>query len=148
MESASARVISVFGGMARVSVASPVSCARCEAGRGCGGGLLGSGKAERQVDIRIPEGMSLKAGDRIRLVISSQQLLNAAALAYGVPLAGLLVAAGAGWLLTGDDLLSALTGAAGLIAGVWTSRWHVAAQSMCDRFVPIIEGSPELPRVP
>ena len=148
MESASARVISVFGGMARVSVASPVACARCEAGRGCGGGLLGTGKAERQIDIRIPAGMSLKAGDQIRLVISSRQLLNAAVLAYGVPLAGLLMAAGVGWLVTGDDRLSALAGAAGLIAGVWMSRWQVAAQSSCDRFVPLIEDRPELPHVP
>ena len=92
--------------------------------------MLGSGKAERQINIRIPAGMSLKAGDQVRLVISSRQLLNAAVLAYGVPLAGLLMAAGVGWLVTGDDRLSALTGAAGLIAGVWMSRRQVAAGAM------------------
>ena len=101
----------------------------------------------KSLDGTYQPGCPAYAGDRIRLVISSQQLLNAAALAYGVPLAGLLLAAGAGWLLTADDLLSALAGAAGLFAGVWMSRRHVALQSTCDRFVPLIEDSPELPRV-
>jgi sigma-E factor negative regulatory protein RseC len=148
MESASARVISVFGGMARVRVASPVACARCEAGHGCGGGLLGAGRTEREIEVRIPAGLSLRAGDQVRLVISSQQLLNAAVLAYGVPLGGLLLAAATGWLLTGDDLSSALAGAAGLIAGVWMSRRRMASRPVCDRFVPLIEDSREMPRAP
>lgn len=142
MESTAGLVIAVIGDTATVEVSSPIACRRCAAGRGCGAGLLDAGKTSA-IDVKIPPGSGLAPGDAVALVIDSQQLLQAATFAYGLPLAGLMLFAGLGALLwpeAGDAVLAAL-GLVGLLAGAIFSRWRLGRRNntTCARFRPVVE---------
>lgn len=94
-----------------------------------------------RIDVRIPRDMVLKRGDAVQLVVDSGQLLRAAMLAYGLPLAGLLLFAGLAALLSPNagDLRLAVFGLAGLLVGVFVSRRRLGRRVSCERFVPIVE---------
>ncbi|MBT8144997.1 MAG: SoxR reducing system RseC family protein [Gammaproteobacteria bacterium] len=97
------------------------NCARCAAGRGCGGALLGSIGRNRDPVIHISQpGHDWRPGDTVRLQLPERRLLGAAGLAYGLPLATLLCGSLVGNLF-GDP--GAVVGAvAGLTGGVGLGR--------------------------
>jgi sigma-E factor negative regulatory protein RseC len=140
MESAAGRVVSVRDAIATVEVAAPVACRRCASGRGCGAGLLVSDR-NRNIEVRIPQGLALHCGDAVRLVVDSRQIFRAALLAYGIPLAGLLLFVGAAAMAMpgGSDPAMAGLGLAGVLAGILVSRWRLGRAAICDRFVPVLE---------
>ena len=99
MKSPSASVISVHDDTAVVRVDAAPACARCQAGRGCGAGLLEGGRGPRELTLTCPPGVDLRPGDRVNLTLGPARLLRAALLAYGLPLAALLgIPATAAWL--------------------------------------------------
>ena len=140
MESAAGLVVSSSDAIATVEVESPVSCRRCASGRGCGAGLLASGRPGT-IDVNIPPGMALRRGDAVRLVLDSRQLLRAAMLAYGMPLTGLLLFAAIAALVSpgAGDAGMAASGLIGLLAGFLFSRWRLRSARTCGRFVPVID---------
>lgn len=139
MESATGTVSAVDGALARIIVDAPIACQRCAAGRGCGAGLLLQGSPEARVlEMRLPPGARVAVGDEIRLSIAPVFLLQAAFLAYAVPLIAVLLALAAGLLLTdslgdGAALLLALSG---LAAGLVFSRRLLQNRALCEQFVP------------
>lgn len=141
MESATGLVVAVSGDTATVEVTSPIACRRCASGKGCGAGLLDAGRP-RAIDVKIPQGSKLTRGDAVALVVDSQQLLQAALFAYGLPLAGLLLFAGLATLLWpgAGDTVSAVFGLAGLAGGAIISRWRLGRNSntACSRFRPVV----------
>ena len=141
MESETGLVVAVSGDTATVEVTSPIACRRCASGKGCGAGLLDTGRP-RAIDVKIPLDSELTRGDAVTLVVDSRQLLRAALFAYGLPLAGLLLFAGLATLLWpgAGDAEAAGFGFAGLVGGAIISRWRLGrnASTACARFRPVV----------
>lgn len=143
MEKAVGRVTRIADDGATVSVDVGAGCARCAAGRGCGAALLAGPDRKVEIRLELPAGSGLREGDRIALTISPRHLLRGAFLAYGLPLAGLLVAAGLLRAVAGDvpDWQAILAAAGGLGAGIASSRRILGNERICRRFVPEYAGT-------
>lgn len=142
MNTASGTILSVSGEgnkrTALVEVSADVVCARCAAGNGCGAGLFGKRETMRQIAVVVPERVSVREGDSVRLVMQSRDLLIASAIVYGWPLAGGVLGAVFAWQLGGTDGVAAIAAAAGIGAGVWLARRRVRGVACLQRFTPRI----------
>jgi sigma-E factor negative regulatory protein RseC len=144
MESPSGTIVAIDAASVTIAVQAGQQCARCASGRGCGAGLLGSGRKTLLVQVALPPGNALRQGDRVSLALQGTQLLRATLLVYGLPLAGVLLVMTLGSLLVADmgDWLAAGLAAGGLAAGAAAGR-RLLGNSQCLRqFVPTIEGQP------
>lgn len=95
-------VTAVDGGFAWVACRAQQDCARCAAGQGCGGGVLGRWLGDRLHRVRVLHDGAARVGDCVVIGVSERALFGAAALVYGVPLACALGGAVAGHALGGD----------------------------------------------
>ena len=77
-------------GEADVIVDGAAPCARCAEGRGCGAGIFTGRDGQQHLRLTVPDGISLAVGDSVTVSMQGRTLLAASALAYGLPLAGLL----------------------------------------------------------
>ncbi len=138
MEHPSGRVLAVDHETpsAVVEVAAAFTCARCVAGKGCGAGLLGSGRQSRQVEALIAVGVDIREGDEVSIELAPRHLLNAALIVYGLPLVGGLVGSGIAYSLGLGDLHASLAGLAGIAAGIALAHRR-AARGRCQ-FTPTI----------
>jgi len=144
METAIGEVSAVNGNSATITISSPLACRRCAAGKGCGAALTLSGERSRQIDVDVPPGLRLQAGDPVRLAISPRHLATAAILAYGLPLAAMLVFL-AGSAVAGAELgdgQSVLVALVGLACGFAVSRRLLAGAAVCRKFIPVFDGQP------
>jgi sigma-E factor negative regulatory protein RseC len=121
---ATVRVVSVEGPVARVACEDTASCGACGSGGRCALKWFATRRsASLEIPARADERVALQPGDEVILSIEDGELLRAAALAYGLPLAGLLSAALAARGLAdageGVGLASGLVGAA---VGGWLAR--------------------------
>lgn len=134
-------IVSVSAGRAVVSVEGGAVCPRCAEGRGCGAGLYGQSRGGRLVDARIPGGLQVDVGDTVRLVIAPRDLLGASLLAYGLPLAGLLLGAlaAAGMASAPGDAVAVALAGLGLGAGLVLGRWRLRRAGCVRRFEPVVE---------
>lgn len=104
-------------GVARVRVQRSGGCGRCHEEGGCGN------TADSRCDeFVVLSEFDVKLGDKVRIVVPEGAALRAALLAYGLPLAGLLIGAALGFLLAGTDLACVLGGGVGLGAGLLALR--------------------------
>jgi len=125
-----------------VEVVTTVTCPRCASGRGCGAGLTGGNGVPRRVDAVLPAHLEVGDGDDVWLEFPSQNLLRAALIVYGLPLAGMLVVAGGTYLAGSSDLQAvAATLLAGL-GGVATGRAYLQRRGCLRRFMPRVTGCP------
>lgn len=121
---ATVRVVSVEGPVARVACDDAASCGACGSGGRC---ALRWFATRRCAALEIPaladDRVALHPGDAVILSVEDGELLRAAALAYALPLVGLLAGALAARGLAdageGGALASGLVGAA---VGGWLSR--------------------------
>lgn len=119
-------VIESSAGVARVKVQRNGGCGRCHEEGGCG----------NAADLRCDEFLVLSelnvcSGDRVRIEVPEGATLRAALLAYGLPLTGIILGAGAGSLMTGSDpgsVAGALAGFAVSLAGLRAGRHKGAAR--------------------
>ena len=125
---------------ALVEVLSSVRCPRCATGKGCGAGVLGGDERPRRVEAIVPGHLELHKGDPVWLDLASQDLLHAALVAYGLPLAGMLVAAGGVYLAAPGDLQAILVTLLGGFVGVVASRIYVRRRSCLRRLTPRVTG--------
>ncbi|HSN73041.1 MAG TPA: SoxR reducing system RseC family protein [Steroidobacteraceae bacterium] len=103
-------------------------CAACAAGVGCRGGLIAALLGRPRL-IEVERGTSpARPGELVRVRIPVVAVSRAAALAYGAPLAGLLIGTLlAAWGLPGSGDGAAVAGAiAGCAAGVWIAQRRLA----------------------
>ena len=123
MDRASGKIVFVSAATATVSVAA-TGCPRCAAGKGCGAGLLTGTSDPTEIEIQLPPGHHYRVGEDVTLSIASSSLLRAALLAYGLPLAGTVLALIIGWLVMAplSDLAGGLIAVAGLLAGFAAGR--------------------------
>jgi sigma-E factor negative regulatory protein RseC len=140
MDSPVATIISIDNGLATVSVDRTVACARCAAGKGCGAGLLGGERTPAVIELPAPEGMRLAAGDRVSLELLPANLLEASLLVYGLPLAGVVAALTAGWMIAGtlSDASAIVLAITGLLAGMAAARYRIHRNRCLQRLVPKI----------
>ncbi|MDH4106693.1 MAG: SoxR reducing system RseC family protein [Gammaproteobacteria bacterium] len=136
-------IVSISADLAVVSVDGMPACARCAEGRGCGAGLFGQGRAARLVDARIPDGLGVAVGDPVRLSVPPSELLAASLLAYGAPLAGLVLGALASVAVpqSAGDSAAILLALLGLVSGFAIGRWRLRRVACPRRFRPVVERS-------
>ncbi len=140
MDRASGKILSISANTATVSVVA-TGCPRCAAGKGCGAGLLTGSEGSTQVDIQLPTGHVYRTGEAVTLTIASSSLLRAALLAYGLPLAGIVLALTTGWLVMAplSDFAAVMIALAGLLAGFYGGRRQLRKDAWCKQFVPSID---------
>ena len=142
MNNPTGRVVSLVddrgGARAVVEVDGAPACPRCAAGKGCGAGLLPTGGPRRfEADIR--EGFDARVDDRVEVTLAPRNLLRAAVIVYGVPLAGGLGGAAAAYAFALGDAGAALAALFGLAAGLAASRWRLGQAACLRDFTPMIE---------
>jgi sigma-E factor negative regulatory protein RseC len=144
MEKAVGKVLSLADSTATVSVDIGTSCARCRAGKGCGAALLQDPDRRVNIDVTLPADSAFAVGDSITLAISPAYLLRAAMLAYGLPLAGMLVALALARMsgAVHADWQAVLYALGGLAVGLSTSRRMLKNERVCRQFVPELGGIP------
>jgi sigma-E factor negative regulatory protein RseC len=125
---------------ALVVVDPSAACPRCAAGKGCGAGILATGRGVRRVEVAVPDGMELTVGDRVALSLLPENLLTAATIAYGIPLAGAVAGAAIGLSLAAGDLGAAGAALVGLTAGILAARRRLGRSACLRRFVPVVQG--------
>ena len=140
MDSPVGRIVSVAPGHATVMVDAALVCARCAAGKGCGAGLLTGASRSRLIDVSVTPGMDLKPGDDVRLTLAPSHLLRAAVLAYGMPLAGVIIALGIAWIMsrTLNDVLAVTLAICGLVAGALFGRHFLNQDDCLKHLVPTV----------
>ena len=121
-----------------VDVDRSVACPRCAAGKGCGAGILDAGSSTRRVEASVPEGMVLAVGDRVAVSLLPENLLAAASIAYGLPLAGAVLGAAVGLYLAAGDVPAALAASVGLAGGILAARQRLSRRACLRRFVPVV----------
>lgn len=93
------------------------TCARCAAGHGCGGGIIGKLVAGGDPSITLTTGVGhdWQLGQQVRMHISAVAVLHAAAFVYLLPLAGLLLGAACGMWWDNSNVATGVGGVTGLL---------------------------------
>lgn len=114
------RVLRVEGSVAWVECVRPAACELCTGGADCPGGIAGPSRAPPQVvRARAPD-PAPPPGAPVELVLPHGALLRAAGVAYGLPLATLLLGATLG--SPGGAAMAPLGAGLGLVCGVLLGR--------------------------
>jgi sigma-E factor negative regulatory protein RseC len=121
-----------------VEVTAPIRCARCAAGRGCGAGIVGGDARPRRVEARVLPGLGLREGDEVRVDLAPHDILQAALIAYGLPLAGAVLGASAAYLADAGDLGAAMAALAGISAGLLAARRRLKRSACMQRLAPVV----------
>lgn len=142
MHTPEGRVLSVEADIrpvhAVVEVVSAVRCARCASGKGCGAGLLAGENSPRRVEALVPGNFDLRPGDRVQLQLTTGNVLRAAALVYGLPLAGCLGAAALAWGAQAGDVGAALAALAGAVTGAVAGHLRLRRVECLRQFAPTV----------
>ena len=93
-----------------------------------------------QLDVDIPAGLALAAGEQLELALPGASILRAACLAYGLPLAGTLLLLALGWSVLGPltDPAAVAIAISGLALGWCLSRWKLKDGNHLLEFAPDI----------
>ena len=126
------------GVRAVVEVETAAVCARCASGRGCGAGLMSGRSGKRRIEVSIAPGLELADGDGVGIELAPGNVLRAALLVYGLPLAGAICGAALAFLNALGDGAAAALAIAGLFAGALVSRHRLASASCLARFTPAV----------
>jgi len=113
-------------------------CARCQAGRGCGAGLLSGGKRTFSTLARQSSARLLEAGDTVTVALQPGDIVRASAHLYGLPLAGLLAGSLLGSGVGFSEAGSVAAGAFGLALGLLVARWRVKRSACLSQLQPEI----------
>jgi sigma-E factor negative regulatory protein RseC len=137
VNSSLATVRSVGNGRATLEIEIQAACPRCAEGKGCGAGLF-NGPRERNLQLDVPGDLALSAGDRVYLEVSDSGILRAAVLAYGMPLAGVLLSLALARLVLGplSDATGVCVAAAGLVTGWILGRRRLSPARSLEPFQP------------
>lgn len=137
------RVVRVEDRHVLVETAGRSGCARCEAGTGCGGVLMGRLLGDRLHMVRALDGgvEDLAPGDQVSLGLSESALVRSAAVAYLVPLAGIFTGLlSTRWLFGPGDGIAALGAVAGLVIGGFAARALARRAEGSSQYHPIVIG--------
>ncbi len=140
MDSVRGRIVSVSGRSARVDVDSSQACTRCAAGNGCGAGLFTGQSQANEIEVELPADTDFQPGDTVELSISESRLLYASILAYGLPLAGMVMLTFLGRLFMQalGDAMGIVLALTGLMGGFLVGRRQLRKESCLRQFVPLV----------
>ena len=140
MESPVGRIVSIADGQATVSVDAAEVCARCAAGKGCGAGLLTGSKRTRLIEVQLSPGIETAVGDEVKLSLAPSHLLRAAIFAYGLPLAGIVIALALASIMNQalDDQMAIALAISGLVIGGLLGRHFLNKDACLKNLVPTI----------
>lgn len=129
-------VQSIDGDQAVIAVAAQ-GCSGCGKRSACGIGRLTGSEKMSLVRLPTPPGLTLSAGDRVRIEMAQAALNRAAVLAYLLPALLLVAGAVAGAEVTGSDGGAAAGAGAGMLLGWWLPRL-LGRRSGRDQATPTI----------
>lgn len=139
MENTVAIIRSIEGNRAYVE-AERLVCPRCQAGTGCGAGLVTGDPGQTLLSVRIPAQLGYAPGERVRIAVSGPSLLRGLLYGYGLPLAGLLAGTGVASYLAAGDSAAIVLALTGLGAGAIGGR-RLAGRGSCQRALdPVVVG--------
>jgi sigma-E factor negative regulatory protein RseC len=121
-----------------VEIESAVVCERCESGKGCGAGLLGSQQANKRVAAAVADDLDISTGDRVSIALAPQNVLRAAIIVYGYPLSGAVFAAFIAYTLRLGDIAAALAALVGLATGLLLAKKRLQNASCLREFTPTV----------
>lgn len=124
------------GVRAVVAVEAAAVCARCASGRGCGAGIFAARQGVRRLEVAVEEGRDLAEGDAVSIELAPGNVLRAALLVYGLPLAGAAAGAALAYAMDLGDGGAAATALGGLVAGAVVGRHRLTDDSCIARFTP------------
>jgi sigma-E factor negative regulatory protein RseC len=124
------------GNLAEVLLEAAPACPRCAEGRGCGAGLFG--RRRRLARVRVPgdSASEFEIGQAVTLSVAGERLLGIALAAYGLPLAGAVLATGAAGLAGLGEGAAILAAACGLAAGAGLARRRLRSAGGAE--VPVL----------
>ena len=122
-----------------VSVAEAPVCPRCAAGKGCGAGLMATQQGERHIEVTVPAGMAVNVNDDVEVSLAPDNILRAARIVYGIPLAGALAGAAAAYAAELGDEAAVGIALVGLFVGLAVSRRRLRQADCLRHFTPTIE---------
>lgn len=142
MQNPHGRIVSVyaddFGTNAVVEIDAVIACERCASGKGCGAGLLGGRSGERQVKATVTADLNVRDGDIVSIVLEPRNLLRAAFIVYGYPLAGAVLAAIAVFSAGFGDGVAAASALSGIIAGYFVAKVRLRNTQCLRDFTPMV----------
>ena len=126
------------GNRALVDVEATAVCSRCAAGRGCGAGLFAGRQGTRRVELEIAPDRGFAEGDVVALELAPANILRAALIVYGLPLAGAALGAALAYSLIPGDAAAAAMALVGLFTGAMVARQRLANEACLARFTPTV----------
>lgn len=143
MDNPTGRILSLVdgadGARAVVRVSAAAACPRCAAGKGCGAGIFAVGNSEREIEVRIPAGLTIAVDDVVEISLAPDNVLQAAILVYGLPLSGAILAAAVAYAFSLGDVGAAMAALLGLGGGLAAGRWKLRQPDCLRGFVPSVE---------
>lgn len=88
------------------------------------------------MDALVADRLELRAGDRVRLELTANNVLRAAGFVYGLPLAGALTGAAIAWWSGAGDAVAALAAMTGALAGIAAGRLRLGREGCLRQFTP------------
>ena len=126
------------GVRAIVAVEVAAVCSRCASGRGCGAGIFTARQGVRRLEVVLPDGGDLAEGDVVNIELAPGNVLRAALVVYGLPLAGAVAGAALAYAVALGDAGAAAAALGGLAAGATAGRHRVRDDSCLARFTPAL----------
>jgi sigma-E factor negative regulatory protein RseC len=126
------------GVTAIVDVETDAVCARCASGRGCGAGIFAAKGGNRRLEVAVSESLGLTPGDVVAVRLAPGNVLLAALIVYGLPLAGAAAAAALAYAASLGDAAAALMALLGLVSGALIGRRRLRDDTCLARFTPTV----------
>ena len=116
------------------------SCERCKGGQGCSSVSLSRVFCRSRRQFRVQNTLPLAIGDVVAVGMNEQVVMQAALLAYGVPVVGLIFGAWLGGALwpASADLAGAATGALGFVLAFLVVRYRAHTRLAAPEAQPVI----------
>lgn len=136
-------VVAVDGDTVWVEVMQTSTCSRCSANKLCGHGVLQRGFAKQRslcvpVFYEAAKAALLQVGQRVDIVMPANSVLIAAALAYGLPLLGLLLGAIALQSFLAGELAAIAGAIVGFVSALLMARRLSSRLRFHPRFRPVL----------
>jgi len=131
-----ARVVALGPGFAWVETQRRSACGSCPSSTGCATPVLGRLAGSGTIRVQVDDHLGLRVGEPVVIGIPEGDLTRAAVLAYLLPPAALVLAAGGAGSLGAGDLGSAFAGVLGLVLGLLATRAMTGGTAGQGRFWP------------
>ena len=132
-------VVLVKDGFAWVESERTSTCQSCSAKKGCGTSLLDNVFGQKRLAIKTLNSRHSRVGDHVVIGIHESTLIKSSLLMYLMPLLMMFVfALFAEYVFNASELLTALSGLSGLIAGFYWVRSYSEKVRYDEKYQPVI----------